>query len=80
MGNQTAFAEAAQQPSNDTKDVNSGVTISAEAQSSLQSTKSYKLVKSATGNNLYVEVRNKLAHAFLLAVTVTIAVPIHDSG
>jgi hypothetical protein len=50
----TAFAEPAQIPYE--KDANgSGVDVAADAQGSLPSSKSYKLVKSPTGN-MYVEV------------------------
>ncbi|KAF8056462.1 hypothetical protein HT031_006319 [Scenedesmus sp. PABB004] len=51
----SAFAAAAQAPVEAPGKADTRAPVDVEASSSLPSTKSYKLVKSPTGNNLYVE-------------------------
>lgn len=54
----TAFAAVAQTGFEGKEAPTHGTKVTADAAMSLRSSKSYKLVKSETGNNLYVEVRN----------------------
>jgi ribosomal protein L31 len=64
----TPFGDSTQQYQQSSKvDAGNGVAVTASSTGTIAKSKSYKLVKSSTGSNLYVEVCEMDCHPFMIS-------------